>query len=1349
MPNGKLNWYSAVSEFQRDTLGRVEIALNSVMLKNATVRIVNQGLQTDMTLQNLNAEITAQSLYGPYRIDGNFIKDKKPAGFALNLGTLSESFGTSLNLVLTHPATHSYARFDGQMMAHYDELEGNFSVESKNPAKFANEFGNQVILPLEFDYPLSGSAQIKISPKQIDLTGVVLKYGESAGAGNALIPLKTADGARRKIELSFEMTALDLMPVAGMIGQQMKNYTGNKPYHPDFGFDLIADIKALKATAKNATIRNFELSADVINDVISVKKLTGLFPGDTDITTSGDIFENDDRLSYDVEFKSTSQDFLKFAEWLDVKPKTYAPSTYRGAQLSAKVSGTPDQIKIAPLSFSLDNNLITGIVGIVRGQRIKIFASAQSEKINFDNYLPAETDEEKAQPFNERLKRRLQKLKFLDDYDVQVQAKLTTGIYNKTPFEKTDLKFSSDNGRIKLDKLHIEDVASASVDLSGSLSGLAANPSVENLKYRFETTHFDTFRKHFDLPLPSWPLFDKAESFKTNGIMTGNTDLINVKAVTNINGSFVKSVYTGKLFNQNNHLNFIGRLEFNTEFVKFVNALGWRYKPQKMPTSVFTFKGVVAGNAEKWTAKEIDAFISSNRFQGSFDVETKNGRPFITADLQTSRFEFDRLIYNDGVAKSQKPENKAAGTVPFLAPLQWPGTKINYEFYKAFDLDLRLIATLFDYDVVELRDAAVNLQITDGTINLRDFQAVYQRGDLPGNPIKAAFELTTGTNPHIKGTAQIMEYVPESIGGTRYDLRGGRVNVQASYDTSASSAREFLNQLSGRLAFDLKDFVLEGWNLNAVIDDLYQRDATAGLNEIVKQNLSSGSTPFSIFAADLVFTNGAFKWKDALMSSDRINLELSGTGDVKKWTTDTTFRVIVNGDDGKIAPFNIFLKGSIADPALSYDMRPITDKYDAHWAQVASERKEREEREAAELKAAMDQVQQQVSVLRERVLTEIVPLLQKDKAQSINSTVKSVYDSAQIQLTDIKNRLEMMADKAKENYTMTEVMEMSGQVETLAPQLDEVQRRINENHMRDLKLHAGAAYQEMGAIFANAQEKKVNYEKTLDAYVERLIKLKSLVVLDREPRAMDYKQAVEEELRTLTDLKTQADNLKTSVELGRDLSEVEVQSAQMTDLRSTARAELDKLNDTLENLFEYAKNLVYEEEKISQERRATQDDEEDDDEEDEEDDEEDDEDESEASVPEEVVVKVVEEVDEMPRMKSVSSSAADESAVSGENKPKAEQPEPDEQVPDQGAEANGESPSEPLLKPLNTTDSSIVSYAPKVSSSGSVVKKVGHLSQTDDALVSEERPLLLKTVGKDTTTSGGTLTRKKPGLGTN
>ncbi len=1174
LPNGKLNWYSQITEYQKDTLDNVDIALNSVMLKDASVQIVNEGLGIDVSLQNLNAEITAQSLFGPYRIDGNFIKDNNPAGFALNLGTLSESFATSLNLVLTHPTTESYARFDGSMLSSANEIKGNFIVESKNPSTFINELTNQVILPEEFNYPLAFSVEVNTNPQQIDLSSFVIKYGENtAGTGNILIPLKLKKGEeKRQIELSFEMTELDLMPIVGIIKEQLKKYDNNKTaFEPYFDYDAIADIKAVKATYRNQAIRNFNLSADLINDILTIKNLSGLFPGDTDLTLSGDIFESEKVLSYDLKLKSLSQDSLKFLEWLNIKPGTYAQSTYRSGQLNLGISGNLNQIKISPMQISMDKISANGVAGIIRGKRNQMFLAVETDSVNFDNYLPQLSAEEQKLPLAEKIKFVLNKFSFLNDVDLHLEAKLNLGIYNKTPFEDLNLLLDTEQGTVKLQQLSIANIASSAVNFSGNISGLGINPNFENLKYSFSSEDMQTFINKFNLPLPNLPLIKNAKKAEAKGIFTGNLNDANIKAVTSFER--LNSVYSGKLYNQNNQLAFRGLLEFKTpDFTNFVNALGFNYKPENLVANIFTFKGNINGNSSDWQVKDLNAFVGSNNFKGSFSADLNSQRPIISADLQANKFEFDRFIYNIDRELSANAPRKHE-TFAFLEKPSYSSTNINYSFFKTFDLSGKFRTGTFSLGTNYLENVSADVEINEGVIKVANILAEKDKGK-----IKGQFNLDINASPLIKGIVDLEGFNVHNLGGTRYAVTSGTLKAHGEYESSAASEIEFIANLKGKLSFDIENAAFKGWDLEVIEVDLSQRTHSDNLYEVLRDNLQKGSSTFELIGAELNFEKGAYTFKDALMASNFATLDVSGSGSLINWDTNTSFKLVFEHLRDKIVPIDFQWTGSLANPNMIVDGSALKHKYDNYWDTLARQQKATEQARINALNEKMATTQQTVKRLKELTAGEILPKLAKYTPLSSNAEIKSKYDTNNLLTIDINNQLDAMVEKADNEFTDADIIEMNATLESFEPQLNTIAKEIDANYILDTKTRAGNAYNDIINVYQNSQGKAGNYQKTLDAYAIRLMQLSSLVVLDRDPRASDYKNKVETSFRTIEDLKAKSGNVKEIIQNTDNITELELQLKIMEELHSKSINELNALNDSLEQLFDYAKRIVREEE---------------------------------------------------------------------------------------------------------------------------------------------------------------------------
>ena len=1174
LPDGKLNWYSEISDEQKNTLDEVEVALNSVMLKDSSVQIINKGLNVDISLQNLNAEITAQSLRGPYRIDGNFIKDNNPAGFALTLGTLSESFATSLNLVLTHPSTESYARFDGSMLTSSNEIKGNFIVESKNPSTFINGLTNQVILPQEYNYPLAFSVELITNNQQIDLSSFIIKYGDAtAGAGNILIPLAPEAGQdRRVIEVGFEMTDLDLQPIMGIVKEQLKKYDHNKtPFEPFFDFDMIADIKAIKATYNNQTIRNFALSADLIQDILHVKSLSGLFPGDTDISVSGEIFEHEKVLSYDFDIKGMCQDFLKFAEWLNIKPKTYAPSTYRGAQASMSVSGNLNQIRIIPLSFNLDKIAANGVIGIIRNDKLRLFVALNSNSVNFDNYLSPLSEAEQKLSFAEKIKTILNKFGFLNKFDLHLETQLGLGIYNKIPFKNIGAFLDVDNGVAKIQDLSVGEVAGSRFNLNGTVSGLGVNPSFENIKYEFKSENFKEFADTFKLPLPDWPLVNNAKNIDSKGIFTGDLNNATIKAVNTIEK--FNSVYAGKLFNHENKLNFNGLLEFKTpDFTQFVKLLGFNYNPKNIASNIFTFKGDIDGNAQAWKAENINAFVGTTNFQGEIQTDLTGERPKIITEMQANKFEFDRFFYNPA------PDNaitftKSSSENNFLARPTTNKASVNYDLFKTFDMEGKFYADSFNYGTEFFENVSTDVNINKGVINLVDLHALRNGGDISGNVV-----LNVSETPTIKGNLNFTNFNPSFLSGKKYGFSSGTLRAKTEFNSSAESTEDFVERLNGKISFDIDQPVFKGWDMEFIEDDLSRRTHSDNLIEMLRDNLQKGSTPFELVGAEIDIKDSTYTFKDALMASGLITIDVSGKGSIKNWDTDTTFKVVFERLREKVVPIEYKWSGGLNSPNLIVDGLNLKNKYDSYWAEIARIEKEAEETRIKVLNEKMGRTQKRVSRLKTFVDTQIFPRLEKYKPLSSNAEIKSKYDSNHVLVIDINNQLEAMQQKAKVDFSDTDIIEMDAKLETFEPQLHEILTQIEENFIYDVKVHSAEAYGTIIGIYDNSQTKAVNYQKTLDAYVLRLMQLGSLVVLDRDPRATDYKNQIETSLRTIEDLRSKADSSREAIEASDNIEELDVQYKVMHELLGKSEQELEKLNSSLEKLFDYAKKLVREEE---------------------------------------------------------------------------------------------------------------------------------------------------------------------------
>ena len=169
LSEGKLNWQTPLTETQKQSLDDIKISLDSVLLEKAKVNFVDEKHNIDTHLDNLNGEVIAESVFGPYRIEGSYVKDKNPEGFAISLGQFSESFATSVNFVLNQPTSKSYLRFDGKVLLKNSALNGNLIIESQKFKEFFDSTLPNRVLDEDLDYPLALSLELDTNKSKINL----------------------------------------------------------------------------------------------------------------------------------------------------------------------------------------------------------------------------------------------------------------------------------------------------------------------------------------------------------------------------------------------------------------------------------------------------------------------------------------------------------------------------------------------------------------------------------------------------------------------------------------------------------------------------------------------------------------------------------------------------------------------------------------------------------------------------------------------------------------------------------------------------------------------------------------------------------------------------------------------------------------------------------------------------------------------------------------------------------------------------------------------------------------------------------------------------------------------------
>lgn len=1162
---GKINWHSDSAGQQNLAFENIEVSLDSLMVEKAKLHIKAAEYDVSTTLEDINAEIISQSLFGPYRIEGSYNKGGNPRGFAISLGQFSSNFATSVNAVLSHPQSDSYVRFDGTVLLQNDAINGNLVFESQNPVNFLNStFGYK--FSEEYEYPTAVAMLLKTDKSQVSVENIVIKYGMSVGAGNVLIPRmenKIGDKGmqRRRVDAVFNMTELQLDPLIFMARDFVKMYDNKKPYIPEYDFDVIADFKSVKTMYNNQVIRDFDLSVDFVDNVLKVQNLSATMPGETSAKIKGEISSIEKQMTYSFDVTTASNDFAKFASWLKVELDKPTDAIYKKAYFNSTVEGTLETIKVAPFDVSIDKTIASGKLGIVREKgEVKWFAIVNADTINFDNYV-FDVPSNVKDGWNDKLVYRFGQLAKLNDVDLQFRFNLKSGIYGKTAFENLQTDAILKKGNLKINDFKVNNVATANLSLSGNMTGFGKSPEVKNLKYRLDVKENVAFVEKFNIPLENVNLRNLTAS-SLSGIITGFPNKMALRTQGKLGN--IDFAYDGTIFKQNNVYNFNGKGELRApDFVRFLNDISIDYKPD-FPLGLLKITAELKGAAQTLLMKNIAANIGINAFDGDLVYAKKDGITQIKTDLKVNRFEIEKFFYNANkeTKNSFRTEKEYAA---FLSRPQLSLAKINYEWLKNLSIEGKFSVDSLLFNGAEVSDATWAMSIDKDIVKVVKFASKMGKGTLGLDA-----ELNVPLNAKLTGKAVFkgIEINKDNWSGSIYGLLSGVYDVDMDFNTIALSEEDLLSQLSGRVDFSAQNVTVKGWDLNVIAEDLQSRDVAEGLLAMSQKALSNGETNFDTLKVSSQINMGSFFIKNALFSNNDTDVRFEAEGNLQKWTTKSSMFIDLR-DNPQVSGFDFSLDGSISNPTLEVDTLRAAKVFDEKWEKIAQNAKAAEEAKVESYKVLM-QKQQDVVDVSNKKLEMLLAKFESQNSIARDVKMKDQYLSIKKQIDAAEMLVDDITSKADASNIDDAIIEkLTKDNATLSKTLAWVEKDLVRVHSRDVKLRINVDYNSIFEIYNQSKVLASSQIDLIGSFDKRLAAINTSFNTRKNPQLDEWKVKLAESVLAIDAVNSDMSKQNVEAQSVENIDDLEAYSAKLVKNLDDAEAELANMKKILSDMESY------------------------------------------------------------------------------------------------------------------------------------------------------------------------------------
>ncbi len=935
LADGRRNWdllpenggQAGSADSGEDAGDGVQVQLERVVVRDATVRYRDAASGTEETVSGLNAEVSAGSLQGPFEGQGSLTARGVPLGFSVNLGELG---GPAAPLALAVMLAEDKAKLqlNGQVaLGDAPQVSGRVTAESANLAAAlaaaglpAGDLPNALADPFGFEAALTAG----LEGVQADDATMRLADMQASGA------LSFQPGAPPRIDATFTLARIDLEALLPRIAPAPGAATdGSTPADapqpadapaetPGLPQGIAAQVDLTVGTVQwgGGQVRQAKLNAALEGGELSINQASALLPGGSDVALFGFVTAKDGALRLDGQVEAVSENLRAVLDWLGIAPEGVPAERLRNLALTAKLSGTPEQVSVADIDLRVDSSRLTGGVTVALRDRPAFGIGVKLDKLNLDSYrtpaAPAAAAAASAadpQTTDDQL-RGGGGLAALNDFDANLRADIGTLTVNGTTVSGLSVDGTLFGGELSLRRARVADVGGATANITGAISGFGGVPKLTDTTLRVRARDARSLARLAGVEgsLPEGLGGRLALDLAATGTMSDlkldlSGELADLRLALDGQVAALALQPRFGLAVQASH----------PDLVKLLNDLGVAYQPALTNSRQMAFTGQLRGDLTGLTLGDIELAAGPVRARGTAGLVFGETRPRLTADLTTNEIIADLLL---PVAAKAAPGAAQGGAGAGGGAARWSDEPIDFSALRALDAEVQLKAVAINYDTYRVDQPKMDLGLQDGVLEVRSLD-----GTMFGGTFAMTGRLGDGA---LQGTLAVKDggIRQALIDTANIDLADGRLDFDADLAARGSSPAALVASLAGDAALQVRDGVVRGFDLDRVSAQLGQIDSAVALLGLLETGMGGGETRFSRLNGTFKVSNGVARTEDLIIEADSGAGQAVGDVNLGGWSLDmnSEFRLTQHPD---APPFGMRLVGPLDNPRKLFQIERL------------------------------------------------------------------------------------------------------------------------------------------------------------------------------------------------------------------------------------------------------------------------------------------------------------------------------------------------------------------------------------------------------------------------------------------
>ena len=999
------------------TLTRVD----AVSVRGGTIEYTNSLNQVKWIINNVNGNLSVETLQGPYAFNGTFrTKDKTvsaqlkvmqmrtdaPVPFTLGLIGEDNNFTLDLSGNITF----------GIKQAMQMDADGSFNVQ--RPNDFLGIFGLKSLSP-QLNVPSVGNLRYESSNGTDMFKSFTIRFGNSESAVTMTGSIEREKQKKINYKATINFNRFHYEQWENLLGELKWNkLTDDKT--PDFKLKLHADT----VVYDKHNVQNVDVELVKNGHKFQIQGGSAKLIGETQVKFDGGSVSKNDETGLVLIIAGKSGQFRELiSQFIGIE--NLPNNLFKDVSFKGNTTIYSNHFDVDIQEFSANKTKLSGKIAYQKTDSLpQIRTDLSVENINLDDYTGYKKSKEKTDIFALAglVKNYIGGLNFLTKFTGALNVNAQNVVMWGIPIGSVSLMSTLENDKFELTKLEAKDFANAT--LTGT--GVFAEPGTEKnivseLKIHFQTPQMGLFMDKVGLTAHHDSLRD-LKDFKTELSLSESSKNWTVSMDNEIgdlgltlNGQIEVNHKNAEYKNLQVSLTYPDFRRFSKEVFDIGGA-------HTSLDGEFLAKMTLNGTAKNIQFSDGDIKIGSNQMtvNGSY----KPGTPAqLEMNIESPSFNVSKYIWND------------------LKNMKWRGITaqkpFSFQLFDNLEHKIKVSAAQLLYNGHELKNAVLDWTVSGSGKNLtiKELSGTYGTENAP---FKASGVLNwretptvvldfSGSNPEL--SAHLLSTKTVSYGE-------GQVQYTAHLEGKGNTPDEMLKQLKGNGHFTFEHNVWVGTSIDKVfplikrtIDNRVPKNL---FDKEMNRVLNSGKTVINKVDGAFTIENGQFKAMNTVLAgegftSDPMQIQwdiVNNKYDIFIPLTLTSyadlppFALSVKGPENALAYQTNFvdLSASVADIVKSDNSRIAQIEQEAKDKQEKIARNEREEKIRQAILSAREAVQQAGEKVKTGDNQKALYLFQsaQDALEFVNnmSIKETLTDAEYIQLTEQSRLAIMKAEEA-------------------------------------------------------------------------------------------------------------------------------------------------------------------------------------------------------------------------------------------------------------------------------------------------------------------------------------------------